>query len=411
MPDLRECGDGRAADSLGRRIGDYDGGIARPRAARSSHQEPVVLGVRNLGIVEDVIAVVVALDLGAQPGDALLHACRRRPSSASPQAPVAMLEVDQLLAQVQDALCRQRASLLVLKLALHPVREFAADRQARGQTSRAHRAARARSRTAKRRRTPARPCARGRMTRVPSCWRRTTATCRPRVRGERSNKGRSEGLPPRKPRAMKCPAQLPPAATSRSATTRCFDASAVRRSMGSAGGNSGGSSSRLGRDLVAFERLRADPGRPVMVVLHAQRRLQTTASSFAATSASRRRRPDSGSSVNSGSARAASVDADEIGYVDLEILRDLDQRRAPRQRASARSSARTLARVHRCRRPALHSRRRRPSTKRFPIAGPAESAAAARAPCEFSHHHRPRISATPAPSRIQRSSATASFPA
>src|SRR5688500_19666713 len=51
------------------------------------------------------------------------------PSSAPPQAPIAMLEVDQFFAQVEDALRRQSAALLVLQLARQAVGQSAADGQ------------------------------------------------------------------------------------------------------------------------------------------------------------------------------------------------------------------------------------------------------------------------------------------
>ncbi len=112
--------------------------------------------------------------------------------------------------------------------------------------SMAHRAGPERCRTAKFRETPADPSLRGRMIPVPSCSRHKGAICRPLARGEISSTGRS-CRPSASSAARSCsPFQWPPGAINRRATMRCLDASAVRRSIASAGGGSGGSSSFLG---------------------------------------------------------------------------------------------------------------------------------------------------------------------
>src|SRR5437660_7013402 len=68
MPDRRErrCVR-RGADFLGRRVGRYELAVRLLDGAQFPHQR-VVLGVRDLGIIELVIAEVVVLDLLSQVG-------------------------------------------------------------------------------------------------------------------------------------------------------------------------------------------------------------------------------------------------------------------------------------------------------------------------------------------------------
>ena len=69
--DDAEGGDGLAADALRRRVGRDELRVALFQAAQLAH-EVVVLGVADLGAVEDVVAVVVVGDEGAQLLDAEL---------------------------------------------------------------------------------------------------------------------------------------------------------------------------------------------------------------------------------------------------------------------------------------------------------------------------------------------------
>ena len=65
MRDGREERRRRAADRLRRRIGGLQLGEPLLELPQSAHQV-VVLGIGHLGIVEDVIAVAVMLDLGTE---------------------------------------------------------------------------------------------------------------------------------------------------------------------------------------------------------------------------------------------------------------------------------------------------------------------------------------------------------
>src|SRR5262245_29852072 len=77
MSNLREGVDRGAADALGWRVRNDQRRIFLFEVAQLPNQA-VVLGIRYLRVVEHVIAVVVMLDFGTQPVDALPDACRHR---------------------------------------------------------------------------------------------------------------------------------------------------------------------------------------------------------------------------------------------------------------------------------------------------------------------------------------------
>ena len=69
MLDRGELGERGGADPLGGRVGRGQLRILGLEGAELLH-EPVVLGVRNLGLVEHIVAIVVVVDLGPQLVDA-----------------------------------------------------------------------------------------------------------------------------------------------------------------------------------------------------------------------------------------------------------------------------------------------------------------------------------------------------
>ena len=71
--DLRQLADRLAADALGRRVGRQQVGVLGLQRAQLVEQR-VVFVVADLGVVEDVVAVVVVLELLAQLGGPLLAA-------------------------------------------------------------------------------------------------------------------------------------------------------------------------------------------------------------------------------------------------------------------------------------------------------------------------------------------------
>ena len=76
MLDGRELVERAAADALRRRIRRAQVGMLGLDVAQLVQQR-VVVGVRDLGVVEDVVAVVVVLDDPPQLGGALLYRCER----------------------------------------------------------------------------------------------------------------------------------------------------------------------------------------------------------------------------------------------------------------------------------------------------------------------------------------------
>jgi hypothetical protein len=75
--DLLELVERLGADPLGRRVGRLQVGVLgleRPQLV----EQRVVVGVRYLGIVEDVVAVVVMLERASQLGGSLGRLLRRR---------------------------------------------------------------------------------------------------------------------------------------------------------------------------------------------------------------------------------------------------------------------------------------------------------------------------------------------
>ena len=89
MDDLAKLRQGRGAHSLGGRIGGNELRVLRFECLQLAH-EPVELGVRDLGLVEDVIPVVVVLDVLAQAAEArgrlvtFRHGRRRRAGAPAP---------------------------------------------------------------------------------------------------------------------------------------------------------------------------------------------------------------------------------------------------------------------------------------------------------------------------------------
>ena len=76
MADVREVVDGGAADALRRRVGRDELGV-RLLDREELADERVVLGVGDLGPVEDVVEVLVPAELVAQPGGAQRRGGRR----------------------------------------------------------------------------------------------------------------------------------------------------------------------------------------------------------------------------------------------------------------------------------------------------------------------------------------------
>ena len=116
MHDRRKLLRRRAANALRRRIRGDELRVGGLELTQLEHQ-PVVCRVRDLGIVEHVIAIVVVRDLGTQLVDAPGGlACCHRVGSGAAGGPEGALEGDHFLAQLEYPLDAQRSAALVLEL-------------------------------------------------------------------------------------------------------------------------------------------------------------------------------------------------------------------------------------------------------------------------------------------------------
>ena len=218
-------------------------------SSRNSTNKPVVVGVRDSGLVEHVIAVVVPIDLGSQLRDTLLHAGGHRLHQLRRSRRLRCSKCTSSSRRLRMRCDSECAALLVLELAFQPV----------GKVPRP--TASTRSKVAGASRGPGTmpnseipgniwPSihARGRTIPAPSCWRHRSSDLAVFALAMKYRVTAKAAMPSASSAVTQFGAfpALDRAQPGASATIRCLDASAVRvRSDPSAGGGSTGSAIRL----------------------------------------------------------------------------------------------------------------------------------------------------------------------